>query len=695
MPIHTSARGWVLETERTAYALGLNEAGRLAHRYWGPRLPFPEDYPPAPDPTEWASFNGPAQRLAEEYPAYGGLSYVEPCLKVTFADGTRDTALAFAGVELRDGDVPELVLLLRDTAEPLEVALHYRLHAAADLIERWAELRNTGVAPLVIERAFSAQWHLPPGERYRLTHLTGRWFDEFQIQREPLLPGVKMLESRRLTTSHHHSPWFALDRGGADEDSGAVWFGALGWSGNWKIAAETTDFDSTRLSIGLNDWDFAWRLAPGETFATPPAYAGYTGAGFGGASRALHGFARALLPHGAQIHQVLYNSWEATFFDVDERSQGDLAERAAALGIELFVMDDGWFHGRNSDNAGLGDWWPDARKFPQGLAPLIARVNALGMDFGLWIEPEMVNPDSDLYRAHPDWVIHFPSRPRTESRNQLILNLARQDVQDMLIARLDTLLAEHNIVFIKWDMNRNISEPGWPDAPGDPRELWVRYVQGVYRVWETLRARHPRVVWQSCSGGGGRADLGILRLADQIWVSDNTDALARLRIQEGFSQLFPANVMEAWVTDAGAGRLSLPFRFHVSMCGALGVGAHLLRWSPEEQLQARRLIADYKAVRHIVQQGDQYRLRSPHGHAFSAVQYVAKDRSEGVLFAFRTHLPVPAELPPLYLRGLDPQARYTVEGISGARSGAAWMHSGLAVTLSDFESTMRRIQRVD
>ncbi|GAB4191939.1 MAG: alpha-galactosidase [Roseiflexaceae bacterium] len=695
MPIHTSDQGWVLETERSAYALGLNEAGRLAHRYWGPRLPFPEDYPPAPDTTPWASFNGPAQRLPEEYPAYGGLSYVEPCLKVTFADGTRDTDLAFAGVELRDSEVPELVILLRDAAEPLEVALHYRLHAASDLIERWAELRNTGVEPLLIERAFSAQWHLPPGERYRLTHLAGRWFDEFQIQREPLLPGVKLLESRRLTTSHHHSPWFALDRGGADEDSGAVWFGTLGWSGNWKITAEATDFGNTRLGIGLNDWDFAWRLTPGEIFATPPAYGGYTDAGFGGASRALHDFTRALLPHGPQIHQVLYNSWEATLFDVDERSQGELAERAAALGVELFVMDDGWFHGRNSDNAGLGDWWPDARKFPQGLAPLIARVNALGMDFGLWIEPEMVNPDSDLYRAHPDWVIHFPSRPRTESRNQLILNLARQDVQDMLIARLDTLLAEHNITFIKWDMNRNVSEPGWPDAPGDPRELWVRYVQGVYRVWETLRARHPQVIWQSCSGGGGRADLGILRMADQIWVSDNTDALARLRIQEGFSQLFPANVMEAWVTDTGADRVPLPFRFHVSMCGTLGVGAHLLRWSPEEQLQARKLIADYKAVRHIVQQGDQFRLRSPHQHAFSAVQYVAKDRSEGVLFAFRTHLPIPAELPPLYLRGLDPQVRYSVDGIAGARSGAAWMHSGLTVDLADFESTMRRIRRVD
>jgi alpha-galactosidase len=322
---------------------------------------------------------------------------------------------------------------------------------------------------------------------------------------------------------------------------------------------------------------------------------------------------------------------------------------------------------------------------------LIERVNALGMEFGIWVEPEMVNPDSDLYRTHPDWVLHFPNRTRVLARGQLILNLARQDVRDYLFAHLDKLLSEHNIAFIKWDMNRNVSEPGWPSAPGDQREVWVRYVQGVYKLWGDLRAKHPDVIWQSCSGGGGREDMGILKLADQIWVSDNTEATARLGIQEGFSQAFPANTMEAWVTDAQAKRVPLQFRFHASMCGSLGVGGHLLHWTPDERALAGQLIADYKTVRHIVQQGDQYRLRSPQQHPFSAVQYVSKDRAESVLFVFRTHLPDPAQLPMLHLRGLKPDALYTVEGQGAARSGAAWMHAGLFVQIGDLESRMLRI----
>ncbi|MEN9938310.1 MAG: hypothetical protein RLZZ387_4889 [Chloroflexota bacterium] len=695
MPIHTTAEGWVLETRATGYALGLNPAGLLAHRYWGPRLPDPSDYPAPPAPEPWASFNGAGQLTPEEYPGYAGTKYVEPCLKVTFADGVRDVVLRFVAAEVLDGPTPELRVRLHDAAYPLALTLHYRVHEAYDLIERWASVTNEGQEPITVERIWSAQWHLPEGETYRLTSTTGRWLDEMHLRRETLQEGVKVLESRRLTTSHHHSPWFALDRGTADEDSGAVWFGALAWSGNWKLAAEVTNFGSTRVSIGLNDWDFAWRLTPGETLVAPSSYAGYTAGGFGAASRSMHALVReTILPHGQAAHKVLYNSWEATLFDVDEDSQIALAEHAAAMGVELFVLDDGWFHGRGSDNAGLGDWWPDERKFPSGLGGLVRRVNALGMDFGLWIEPEMVNPDSELYRAHPEWTIHFPTRERTEARNQLILNFARPDVQAYIVEKIDRLLSENTIAFIKWDMNRNVSEPGWPDAPGDQRELWVRYVQGLYAVWGTLRERHPGVVWQSCSGGGGRADLAILRLADQVWPSDNTEPTARLAIQEGFTQLLPAATMEAWVTDVGSKHLPLSFRFHVSMCGVLGIGGHLLHWTPEERAEAAELVAQYKAIRHIVQGGELYRLRSPQAHPFSAVQYVTQDRSEGVLFAFRTHMPPPAQLPPLYLRGLEPESRYEVEGFVGARSGQAWMSAGLRVDLRDFQSTVRRIRRV-
>ncbi len=696
MVIHASEQNWVLETETSGYAFGVNNAGLLAHRYWGPRLPRVADYAPAPDPAFSTSFDTPAQRTPEEYPGHGGIKFIEPCLKVTFANGVRDVVLRFAGYDLHEGDTPELRIALRDRDYPFRVTLHYRVHAAYDLIERWATVSNDGDAPVHIERIWSAQWHLPPGIDYRLTHVTGRWLDEMHIRREPLIHGVKILESRRLTTSHQHNPWFAVEAGTAGEEMGEVWFGLLEWSGNWKLAAEVTEYQATRVSLGINDWDFAWRLDARQSFTTPPSFGGFTAAGFGGMSRRLHDFIRdRVLPHGRMPHKVLYNSWEATTFAVDEPSQVQLAALAAPLGVELFVVDDGWFHGRTTDNAGLGDWWPDERKFPRGLAPLIEQVNALGMDFGLWVEPEMVNPNSELYRAHPDWVIHFPGRARSEARNQLVLNLGRPDVQEYLIAVLDRLLAEHHIAFIKWDMNRNVSEPGWPDAPGDAREIWVRYVQGLYRVLGTLRERHPQVVFQSCSGGGGRADLGMLRFADQIWVSDNTEATARLGIQEGFSQVYPANTMEAWVTDMNPDRLSLAFRFHVSMCGVLGVGGHLAHWTADERAEAARWIALYKEIRHIVQDGDQYRLGSPQAQAVSAVLYVGKDQAEAVLFAFRTHLPPPAAVPPLRLRGLDPGALYTIEGIADARSGAAWMHAGVPIEINNFESTVRRIRRVE
>ncbi|NJM05796.1 alpha-galactosidase [Candidatus Gracilibacteria bacterium] len=554
MPIHHTDTSWVLETTTTAYALGLNAGGLLTHRYWGPRLPFVDDYPPPPAPKAWASFDSAAHRTPEEYPGYGDLKYIEPCVKLTYADGVRVIFWQFVDA-IVSGE--ELTITLRDAHGPLEVALHYQVFVAHDMIARWAVLSNRGDAPFELNRAFSAQWHLPPGEKYQLTHLAGRWFEEFRLHQAPLTSGVTVLESRRITTSHRHAPWFALDSGNADEDRGGVWFGTLAWSGNWKIAAERTEFGSTYLAIGLNDWDFALRLDADQSLTTPLALGGYTNEGFGGASRRLHDYVRAhVVPHPELTHKVLYNSWEATTFAVDEPSQVALAEIAAELGVELFVMDDGWFKGRVSDTAGLGDWTPDSTKFPNGLQPLIDHVNALGMEFGLWIEPEMVNPNSDLYRAHPEWALHFPGRPRIEARNQLILNLALPEVQDYLIATLDTLLRENKIAFIKWDMNRNVSEPGF--LADDPQSLWLRYVAGLYHVWGTLRARHPSVIWQSCSGGGGRADYGILRFADQFWASDNTLPPMRLHIQHGASQLFPASTVEAWVTDMGARAFRYP-----------------------------------------------------------------------------------------------------------------------------------------
>jgi len=707
MPIHASPNAWVLETHSTAYALGINASGALVHRYWGPRLPYPADYPPARDFGEWSSFYGRSEINLEEYPAYGGASYREPCFKATFADRVRDTVLEFRSSEVQ-GD--ELQIVLEDAFYPLGVTLHYRALEAFDLLERWVTVHNFGPDPIRLERIFSAQWHLSILEDYRLSHLGGRWLEEFQLVQEPLTHGVKVLESRRITSGHQNYPWFALDRADAPalEERGELWFGVLEWSGNWKATFERTEFGSTRVGIGLNDWDFALLLGEGESFVAPKSVAGYSSTGFGGASRALHRRVRSSLPHGDAPHKVLYNSWEATGFEVNEAGQMELAEIAASLGVELFVMDDGWFHGRNSDAAGLGDWWPDERKFPHGLEPLISRVNAHGMDFGLWLEPEMVSIESDLYRAHPDWAIHFPTRARTEMRNQLILNLAKLEVQDHLIARIDGLLSSLNIKFIKWDMNRNASEPGW-DGAQEPRALWVRYVEGVYRVWDTLRQRHPNVTFQSCSGGGGRADLAMLTRADQVWPSDNTEPTTRLEIQHGASYVLPACALEAWVTDMESermppfgrgesalrrGKMPLEFRFHASMCGVLGIGANLLHWDESEREQARALIEQYKAIQPIVQNGELFRLKSPIKGAFSALEYLSPDRTEGVLFAFRTHLSEPVVLPPLRLAGLEREALYQMDGLEGPLSGTALMNVGISLELKDFSSVLWRFYRV-
>ncbi len=694
MPIHAANSGWVLETSQTAYAIGLNAAGLLAQRYWGARLPYPGDYPDPLNPVERTSFDSSAHMTPEEYPGYSALRFTDPAFLVSFSDGVRDVVLIYKDYSVIDTAKPELILRLQDAHYPLTIELHYRLHEAYDLIERWVTFENSGETPVLIKRAFSAKLTLPQGDHYFLSHMYGRHLDEYHIQKEPLVPGLKHVESRRLTTSHHSAPWFAASQN-AQEFSGEVWFGTLAWSGNWKISAEVTEFASTRISIGLNDWDFAWKLMPGQPFTTPAAVIGYTQDGFHAASRTLHDYVRnELLPHGPQPHKVLYNSWEATLFNIDEASQAELAEIAARIGAELFVMDDGWFHGRLSDNAGLGDWWPDEVKFPRGLGGLIQKVNDLGMEFGLWVEPEMVNPNSDLYRTHPEWVIHFPTRARTEARQQLILNFGRPEVQNYMIAVLDKILRENNIAFVKWDMNRNVSEPGWENAPGDPRELWVRYVYGVYRVWSTLRERFPRVIWQSCSGGGGRADFGILRLADQIWISDNTEAIARLSIQEGFSQFLPAITMEAWVTDWGRDLVPLEFRFHVSMCGSLGVGGNLLEWSPAERDLAARCIQLYKEIRSIIQLGDQYRLISPQKSEFSALMYVNKEKTRGVLFVFRVVMPDPANLPVIYLKGLQPEALYRVEGFDRPRSGKAWMEAGIKIELKNLQSKVLKIEQI-
>ncbi len=683
---------WLLTTRQSSYALGVGQDGALRHLYWGAPLWRLDDVAAPAERRDISSFD-PRQMLEnEEYPGWGGPRYFEPALKITRPDGDRDLVLQYATHRIHDDD---LDIVLKDVRDPIEVTLHYRVYPEYGILRRSATIRNGTANPLTIESAQAAAWYLPPGDGYQLTYLSGRWAAEMQINHEPIHEGEKVLEGRKGHTSHNFNPWFAIDAGDAAEESGRVWFGALAWSGNWRITVEQTPYRQVRLTGGFNTFDFSYPLQPGEALETPEFFAGFSQSGFGGASRAMHRFEREqVLPGGAQsrLRPVLYNSWEATTFNVDEPGQRQLADKAAQLGAELFVMDDGWFGARNDDHAGLGDWVVNPKKFPHGLKPLIDHVNSLGMDFGLWVEPEMVNADSDLYRAHPDWAIHFDGRPRSELRNQMVLNLARTDVKEYIFGVLDKLATENNIRYFKWDMNRALSEPGWPEAgPANERKLWVDYVRNLYEIMDRLRARHPHLEIESCSGGGGRTDLGILRRVDEVWTSDNTEAFDRLRIQEGFSMVHAPKIMSAWVTDVpnmNGRSVPLVYRFLVAMQGALGIGANLNKWTTQNFALATRMVALYKRIRPAVQAGELYRLSSPRTNDVTANQYVAADGKLAVVFAFRHTQQYNTAAPALRLRGLDEKATYRVEVTEGRLlepqtqfSGAYLMSAGLNLDL--------------
>ena len=698
---------WHLEAGPVSYVLGVNERSELQPIYWGKRLWRDDDLAAAHSNREWASFDNSGNTTPQEYPGWGGGRYIEPCLKVTLPDGVRDLVLHYVSHAI-DGDT--LRIELKDISYNLQVTLWYKVFPEAGILRKYAVIHNGTANQLTLESAQSGSWNLPRGDGYRLTYLSGRWGGEWQINREPIHPGMKVIESRRGNTGHQANPWFAIDEGRADEAQGRVWFGALGWSGSWRLSIEQTSHQQVRVTGGFNPFDFSYPLAPGASLETPAFYAGFTEGGFGEASRILHRFERSeIMPGGisARPRPVLYNSWEATEFAVDEPGQKALAAKAAKLGVERFVMDDGWFGARNNDHAGLGDWTVNRQKFPNGLGPLIDYVNSLGMDFGLWVEPEMVNPDSNLYRQHPDWAMHFPDRPRTEARNQLDLNMARSDVRDYIFEALDRLLVENpKIAFLKWDMNRNFSEPGWPEAPvAQQKELWVAYTRNVYEIMDRLRRKHPKLEIESCSGGGGRVDLGILSRVEEVWTSDNTDAYDRLRIQEGFTYAYTPKAMMAWVTDVPNfnGRSTpLQYRFLVAMMGSLGIGGNLNKWSEGDMALAARMVDLYKSIRATVQQGRLFRLFSPDAGTFSVNEYVSGDGHQAALFAFRSAQDFGYPPPTVRLSGLDERAVYRVKTIdhklSGGFetvSGAYLMDRGVDLQLGDdFDSTCVVFERM-
>jgi len=522
------------------------------------------------------------------------------------------------------------------------------------------------------------------------------------VHRRPLVPGLQAVESRRGASSHVQNPFVALLERGADETRGDVYGVSLVYSGSFTAGVEVDQFHAPRLFIGINPFDFGWRLKPGESFQTPEAVLVFSAEGLGGMSRKFHDLYRSRLCRGTfrdKTRPILVNNWEATYFDFNADKIEAIARAGKELGIELFVLDDGWFGKRDSDNSSLGDWFVDRRKLPNGLEDLARRVRDLGMQFGLWFEPEMVSPDSELYRAHPDWCLHIEGRRRTEARQQLILDLTREDVQDYIVRTISDVLSSAPITYVKWDMNRNMTEIGSAKLPPErQRETAHRYMLGLYSVLERITSAFPHVLFESCSGGGGRFDPGMLYYMPQTWTSDNTDAISRLKIQYGTSIVYPVSAMGAHVSavpNHQVGRVTpLETRGHVALSGNFGYELDLTKFTDEEKEIVKAQTALCKEIRHLVQFGDFYRLLSPFEGNAAAWMFVAKDKREAFAVYVQILKEPYAPLDRFRLKGLNPDLDYEMDEDGLVYGGDELMNAGLPVPQfsGDFRSRVWRLR---
>ncbi|WP_432254168.1 alpha-galactosidase [Streptomyces sp. HNM1019] len=677
----TPHQRWTLHTDHTSYTVRLSPDGPWAElEAWGPL--GVETGPSALDWSHRTHFITPADAAPAEYLPYGLRPFTGAELVAARPGGERGAWWAFEGAAR---EAESLRLAFTDDVLGLRTVLCYATVPGTDVIHRWTELSCTGDEELWLERFDSAAVNVPVTAGARLTYLAGQWSQEFQRTQLTLSRGTFTMGSHQGVPGHAYAPWLAVQDAADPEDAPAYGL-ALEWPGNWHLTAEAEPGGAVRMRAGRVPHEGRVRLAPGDTLITPRLACAFSAEGLDGLSRVWHRYERRLT--GERLHRprkVLYNSWEATTFDVGAADQLELAKAAADIGAELFVVDDGWFTGRADDTGGLGDWYPDPAAFPDGFGRFVADVRALGLDFGLWIEPEAVSPGSALYAEHPDWVYRIDGRPARLVRHQLLLDLGRTDVQDFVIATLDRLLTGHDISYLKWDMNRPPTERGRPGAgPADRLDLDAQHVAGYLRVLDQLRAAHPRVTVEGCAGGGARIDHATIARTDVVWPSDNTAPLDRLAVQYGFLHAHAPHVMSSWVTDAPGvfdpRPRSLAFRFVTAMCGVLGIGADLRRWDAGQRAEAARWIARYKEVRDVIHLGEARLLGGP-ADATCGVQYDGPD-GRTVVAALGTGRLDGAPLVPgrparLRLRGLDPGARYRDAASETSYSGAHLLHYGL------------------
>ena len=593
---------------------------------------------------------------------------------------------------------------MKDDLTGLVVELTYTAFRNFDAITRSARFINKGDKKITILNAMSASIDFMDAG-YDMLQLSGAWARERHIEKRPLAPGTQSIESRRGASSHQQNPFMALITPGCTEFTGEAYGFSLVYSGNFLATCEVDQFSTTRAAIGINPYCFSWLLEPGESFQTPEAVLVYSAEGLSGMSDTYHRLYRNNLARG--VHRdaprpVLINNWEATYFAFDEEKLLEIAMAASAIGVELFVLDDGWFGVRNEDNCSLGDWIVNADKLPGGIKGIAEKVNALGMKFGLWFEPEMISKDSDLYRAHPDWCLHVEGRRRTDSRNQLVLDMSRPEVCDYIIDSVSAVLKSSPIDYVKWDMNRSLLEVASVSLPvGRRQETFHRYVLGLYRVLETITSAFPELLFESCSGGGGRFDPGMLHYMPQTWTSDDTDAVERLKIQHGTSIVYPAVSMGAHVSAVPNHQVHrttpLIARIHTAMAGNFGLELDLSKLTQQETDMLKTHIDLYKnEVRDVIQFGRMYRLKSPFEDGATAWQFVSPDKSRAILFFFRVLAEAQEPFRTIRLVGLDPEKTYK-EAVFGARyKGDMLMNAGLSspIFLGDYGSALIRFVAV-
>lgn len=611
----------------------------------------------------------------DAYPAYGLWCASEAALGVTHSDGNLSTVLAVEEVSQTEENGAQITRVkMKDKVYPFYVTVCYRAYQDVDMIETWTEIQNLEKKPVTLTRFDSGFLPVRRGEVW-VSHLYGTWANEGRLKQEPLEPGMLVVKNKdgvRNSHTDHAEVMFSLD-GKPQENSGRVIGAALCYSGNYELRVDTRDTDWHEFYAGINPDNSAYTLESKEVFVTPELAFTYSDEGHSGASRNFHRWGRNYkIAHGTELRKILLNSWEGVYFDINESGMDQMMADIAYMGGELFVMDDGWFgdkYPRKNDSSSLGDWVVDKNKLPNGVSWLVNRADEHGIKFGIWIEPEMTNTISELYEAHPDWIIKAPQREPVTGRGgtQLVLDLANPQVQDYVFKIVDDIMTENpKIDYIKWDANMTIVNHGSQYLPKDKQShLYIEYHRGFAKVCDRIRAKYPDVTIQACASGGGRANYGVLPWFDEFWVSDNTDALQRIHMQWGTSYFFPAVAMASHISATPNHTVyrttSLKYRIDVAMSGRLGMEIQPKNMTQEEKDLCRKAIAEYKEIRPVVQQGDIYRLVSPYdGHNMASLMYVSPEKSEAVFYWWKLETFYDDHLPRVRMAGLDPDKLYKV-----------------------------------